>query len=142
MIYAIVNNNIVESILETDDVESYLKTNQLIIDITDIYPQPNVGWVLNGNKLEGEDPVLTWKITRLAMRQRFTTDELISLYAAANTIVILKILLDNLSVSTYVDLSSLQTQYGISLLVSYSILTQERATQILTTAPTKAELYE
>ncbi len=142
MLYAIVNNNTVESILETDDIVPYLKSNQLVIDITDIYPQPNIGWVLEGNQLIGEDTVLTWKITRLAMRQRFQTSELIALYSAANSEVILKILLDNLSVSTYVDLLSTQTQYGISLLVTYGILTSERANAILTTAPTRAEIYE
>lgn len=52
--YALVNNNVVSEVIliESDDVLNYSKTNQLVIDIEDLLPQPTFGWVLNGNKLE------------------------------------------------------------------------------------------
>jgi len=112
MIYAILNNNIVTSILESSDEEELfpiMKNNQLVIDITDEYPLPEIGWELVGNELVGQPSELSWKITRLAMRRRFTNEELIALYAAAASNTVFKILLDNLAVSTYVDLSNEQT---------------------------------
>lgn len=54
--YAIVNNNIVTSVVDldndTDAVSVYARANQAVIDIGDQSPQPVAGWVLNGNKLE------------------------------------------------------------------------------------------
>lgn len=54
--YAILNNNIVTQIVDIDDETSdfsvYSAKNQLVIDIDALSPQPVVGYVLNGNKLE------------------------------------------------------------------------------------------
>lgn len=54
--YALVNNNVVTSTIdldnETDQVASYSRANQMVIDIHDQVPQPVAGWVLSGNKLE------------------------------------------------------------------------------------------
>lgn len=54
--YAIINNNIVTEIVEiddeTNDFYAYSNKNQLVIDIDSMSPQPVVGYVLNGNKLE------------------------------------------------------------------------------------------
>jgi hypothetical protein len=49
--YAIVINNVVSSVIqiEPEDFGQYAGT---FIDIEDLSPQPAVGWVLNGNKLE------------------------------------------------------------------------------------------
>lgn len=52
--YAILNNNTVTEVVELsdEDYRIYIQNNQMAIDITDMSPQPLVGYVLNGNKLE------------------------------------------------------------------------------------------
>lgn len=50
--YALVNNGVVTDIVETEDYDLYIKTNHMVIDITDANPPPQIGWVLNGNQLE------------------------------------------------------------------------------------------
>ncbi len=54
--YAIINNNVVTNIVDIDDETSdfytYSSKNQLVIDIDTLSPQPVIGYVLNGNKLE------------------------------------------------------------------------------------------
>jgi hypothetical protein len=50
MKYAIVKDGVVFEVLESLDI-SKAKT-ALIIDITDMAPEPNVGWVLIGNSLQ------------------------------------------------------------------------------------------
>lgn len=52
--YALVNNAVVTSIVESEDFDYdlHIKTNHMIIDITDQTPSPQIGWVLDGNQLE------------------------------------------------------------------------------------------
>ncbi len=53
--YALVNNNKVTAIIEKSDDESIsqeIASNNSVIDITNQSPEPKVGWILNGNKLE------------------------------------------------------------------------------------------
>lgn len=52
--YALINNSVVTSIVDIEDVEysQYISTNDMVIDIQDITPLPAIGWVMNGNKLE------------------------------------------------------------------------------------------
>lgn len=52
--HAIVENNVVVeiAILEEEDIITISKIKQAVIDIEDMSPQPNLNWVLNGNKLE------------------------------------------------------------------------------------------
>lgn len=52
--YALINGSIVTQIidLEEDQMLSYGKINDAVIDIEDQVPQPVIGWVLNGNILE------------------------------------------------------------------------------------------
>ncbi len=59
--YAALNNNIVIAILDLEDNEysENAKKHDLLIDINDITPEPQIGWVLNGNKLENPNTNLT-----------------------------------------------------------------------------------
>lgn len=52
--YALVNNFVVTRIVDIDenDYGQYANSNSLVIDITDLDPQPQINWVLDGNKLE------------------------------------------------------------------------------------------
>lgn len=49
--YAIINNNKVTEVLSLEENEISKISSQLIIDIEDIVPQPDVDWLLDGNKL-------------------------------------------------------------------------------------------
>lgn len=112
----------------------------LALDVTDYQPPPQLGWSFNGQVIVGTSP--SKKITKLAMRQRFTVNEMLAMMEAANTTPIVKYLMDNLSLATFVDLSRPDTQAGVALLVQLQLLTQERATVILTTPPTALEIYQ
>lgn len=111
----------------------------LALDVTEQQPPPQLGWAFNGQAIVGTSP--SKKITKLAMRQRFTVNEMLAMMEAANTTPIVKYLMDNLALATFVDLSRPDTQAGVALMVQLQLLTQERATAILTTPPTSMEIY-
>lgn len=52
--YALINNNMVTKVveIESDQISDHLKSYDMVVDITDMNPQPTIGYVLNGNKLE------------------------------------------------------------------------------------------
>lgn len=52
--YALINNSVITGIvdIEEENYNDYTKTNNAVIDITDVIPQPQVNWILSGNKLE------------------------------------------------------------------------------------------
>lgn len=148
MIIAVVNNNVVTEI--TPDVDpslygQYAQNAQAAIDVTAMNPQPQVGWTFNGNTLIPSG-VVSWKITDLAFLERFTMAEQMAIKAAeigSGTVALtLQVLQGYANAATYVDLSRIDTQTEIGALVSLGLLTQARATQILTTPPTAIELYQ
>lgn len=55
--YALINDSIVTQVIEIDqnDYSQYIGSNHMMIDVTDLDPQPQVNWILNGNKLEFPD---------------------------------------------------------------------------------------
>ena len=73
------------------------------------------------------------QITRLAFRNRFTSAEKVALYTAAASSIPIKIYLDDLAAATFVDLSRADTIASVGALVTAGLLTQNRATVILTT---------
>jgi hypothetical protein len=52
--YALVNNGAVTQTIEIEEeyYSDFIKLNEMVIDITDDNPQPVMGWVMNGNKLQ------------------------------------------------------------------------------------------
>lgn len=52
--YALVNNNVVTGVIEieVEQLNDFISTNEMIIDITNQLPLPAIGYVLNGNTLE------------------------------------------------------------------------------------------
>lgn len=72
------------------------------------------------------------RITRLAFRMRFTFAEQCAIEAAADTDVQVRVVVKNQDAATYIDLSDDVVAAGLDLLVSKSLLTPARATQILT----------
>jgi hypothetical protein len=153
MIVAVVNNGVVTQIVTIPDgdqtgIYAQLASScQIAVDITAAYPQPQVGWIFTGSALApGPNSVQSMQITKLAFRERFTTPELMGILSAAsgtsNTALELQIMMQNQSLATYVDLSRSDTQAGVEFLVSLGLLTQPRATAILTTQPTASEIYQ
>ena len=69
--------------------------------------------------------------TKLKFRQRFTLEELTSIYTAEATDIIIKIFLDDLSASEFIDLSDINTQNGIGYLFNAGYITYERMLEIL-----------
>jgi hypothetical protein len=140
MIVAIVNDNVVTEVKTVSEEEySYLKC-QLAIDVTTQNPQPQVGWTFNGTELVGVATSMI--ITRLAMRSRFTVTELMAVYTASQSNVFFKVLLDNLSVATFIDLSRPDTIQGMNSLWQYGVISKERINEILTKKPTAEEAYK
>lgn len=78
------------------------------------------------------------KVTRLAFRNRFSGAEKVALYTAAASSVPIKIYLDDLAAATFVDLTRDDTATSLQVLVSAGLLTQARATTILS-APVQPE---
>jgi uncharacterized alkaline shock family protein YloU len=141
---ALVKENVVEQVKEMTESEvlsvSHMYT--ACIDVSSYNPMPEPGWILSGNTLINTLNTLpTMRITKLALRQRFTISELTAIYNAMNTIPIVKILMDNLMVSTFVDLSRPDTVAGLNVLVAYGLITSDRANTILTTVPSAVEKY-
>lgn len=68
-------------------------------------------------------------------RNKFTAAEKVTLYNAANTDINVKILLDDLMSARFVDVANQETIDGVNYLVSQSIVTAERAQEILTGIP-------
>lgn len=145
MIVALIQNNLVYGVLQIDDpsqINLFGNIFEAVIDVTNLTPQPQIGWAFDGVNISGTN--VSVQITRLAMRQRFTTAELLGImtYVNTNPASVVAILMQNLQVATFVDLARSDTQAGIGYLASLSLITSARATAILTTVPTAQELYE
>ena len=80
------------------------------------------------------------KITRLAFRNRFTFAEKVAIETAAKTDVEVKVLLDDQSAATFIDLSRSDTIGGLDLLASKTLITLARKDEILNNPITQEEL--
>ena len=143
MICAIVNNGVVEQVREVTQEEfdqGIANKHQAVLSLVDMLPQPQVGWVFNGSTLS--PPAVSMKISKLALRQRFTTSELVAVKVASATNPVIAVILDNLQVSTYIDLGRSEVAQALGYLVTQGLLTSERMTTILTTPPTYQEIYK
>jgi len=149
MLVALVQDDTVQSVqnLTDDQISAIGNQYEAIIDVSDptVYPTtPVAGWVFNGVTLvpPGGSPA-TWRITKLAMLQRFTLTERLGIltYIGSNPVSVPAVLLQNIQVATFVDLTRADTVTGINYLVSLGLITSARATAILTTPPTDLEVY-
>lgn len=94
----------------------------------------------------------TWKITRLAFRTRFTSTEKASMEFAAldnpaasmqarQGAAMLRAYMADVSASTFIDLSRLDTRAGVLQLEAMKLLASGRANEILNRVPTASEVY-
>ena len=79
--------------------------------------------------IAAEQPTI---ITKIAMATRFTDKEYVGLIAAAKTDVQVEAWLTKFNMASQINLQDSRTADGMALLVSKNLLTQDRATQILT----------
>lgn len=82
-----------------------------------------------------------YKITKLAFRNRFTLSEKISIVNTKKTDPVVEVLFDDLLVSTYIDLERQDLHDGVAYLVSISVLTQQRADEILSLTISEVERW-
>jgi hypothetical protein len=99
-------------------------------------------WVsLNSTKVTEitSDDVAIWianltpkqPLTKLEFRSRFTFEELVAIEVAAETDAMIRVLNQNQAVADFIDITDARTIAGINLLVSKTLITQERADAIL-----------
>jgi hypothetical protein len=64
--FAVINNNIVTSIMDLDDdsINDIIKQNDMVIDVEDELVTPVVGWVLYGNKIISTNSISMEEIVR------------------------------------------------------------------------------
>lgn len=151
MLLALITNNIVCGIYQPIDDDDAARVSAFFsnaVDITDAYPQPQIGWLFDGNKITRTDGTnaIDMRVTKLACRERFTQAELMGLLAASagtSTMALaIQMIMGNLQVATYVDLARTDTIAAVQTLVTFGLLTSDRAHTILTALPTATEQYQ
>ncbi len=146
---ALINNSLtVYQILDVEgeqDVLDLMKRIPMVVDISVGYdPEPSIGWVWDGKSLVDPDQNIIQhkKITKLGLRQRMTFQELVVLTEAAQASIPLKVIMENLQVATYIDLSRPETIAAMNMIVSMGLLTAQRASEILNNPITELERYK
>lgn len=135
---ALILDNVVVEIKDIDP-SAYSMTvmkYQAGIDITEMNPQPQEGWIFDGSQLvQPAGELISKKISKLALRNRFTMTEKVTLEAAAaqdNTNgYTLRAWISDFNVSQYVDLARPDTIAGVQFLEASGLIGPGRANQIL-----------
>jgi hypothetical protein len=99
------------------------------------YPGKHVLIGLEPQPVISLDPV----ITKVAFRFRLTDAEYTSILEAADTDYAVKAWVETFNMVSQVNLSDERTVAGLNVLVSKGLLTQERATEILSTTVLEGE---
>lgn len=132
--YAIVaGDGVVENVVIADGP---LDVGGTWVDLTGVNPQPGVGWTYANGVFTPPPvptpPVLPPVITKIAMITRFTDPEFVGVLSAAKTDVEVEGWYARFSAASVINLQDPRTVNGINMLVSKNLLTQARATAILT----------
>lgn len=151
--FAYIQDDKIVSIIEASSIDDLLpldKKFQNIVDLSSYSPEPKVGWSFIDNKFinpadnTSPETLISMKITKLGMLQRFTLAERLAIlnYVQQNPVSVPAVLLQNIQVATFVDLKRADTQAGIAYLQQLGLLTSDRVTAILTTLPSDLEAYK
>ena len=135
--FAIVDNSgVVDNIVIA---ENALNVHGIWVDLTGMDPEPGNGWTYVDGVFTAPvipEPVPAPPelriITKTAMMARFTDDEFVDVLVKAKRDIKVEAWLMKFNAAATVDLDDARTISGIDLLVSKLVLTQERATAILT----------
>jgi hypothetical protein len=142
MLCALVRENIVVQVLELseEEIQSYGRIYERVVDISQMTPTPSAGWTVNSNGLfvEPEGSSSSRVITRLAFMNRFKDNEIGAVYTIANTAahplyIPFKIYIDKILASTFIDLARPDTIASLELISSLGILSSARVNEIIST---------
>jgi len=132
--FAVIKGEIVDGIAISDEPLD-LGPGHLWIDVTDMFPQPARDWTYNDGVFS-EPPVpprpVYTVISKVAFRFRFTDAEYAGIINAARTDAEVQVWYDTFNMVATIDLDNQRTKDGVANLVSKNLLTQARATEILT----------
>lgn len=144
MIVALIQNNKVVGLLEIAGEEEQAelgKRYQATMDVTERANFVKIGWDFNGWDIYSPDTGPARRITKLAFRNRFTSNEKVTLYTAAATNPLIKIWIDDLANSTFVDLARPDTIASVNGMALVGLITSDRAVEILTNPIQEIEKY-
>lgn len=133
-LYAVVKGEIVDGIAIAD---APLDTDGVWICVDGVVPQPSPGWLYKNGSFSlppppPPPPPLPNIITKVAFRFRMTDAEYVEIISAAKTDVEVAAWVETFNMVSWIDLDNQRTKDGVANLVSKNLLTQERATEILT----------
>ena len=130
------------------DLPSDLRQYQAVIEVTEAYPEVQIGWKFSGTSIINPDPDAagSMAMSRLKFLERFTDAELGAIEAFASQsnpyAYALRAAIRKQQVAEFIDISLSQTILGVSSLVALGLLTAERASQILNTPLKEDEKYK
>ena len=128
-LFAIINNNKVSKVVVAEEATH---TEGVWVDLTGIVPEPWIDWTYREGIFTPPLVILPNIITKLALLDRMTDAEFSGILAAAKTDTDVEAWKTRFDVATNIDLDSDRTKAGFDMLVIKTLLTQERATAIIT----------
>lgn len=143
-VYIVDEDRIYTGETRTLDSKDPVKPNYILTP-----PPGGIGyWIWDGHKWFNRQerptrpaPATDSKITRLAMRNRFTFAEKVAIETAAQSSVPVRIYLDDLAASSFIDLSGEDTIDAVNLLENQGVIGIGRANEILTSPVQADEKY-
>ena len=127
--------------IDESEIDNYARRYQAVFDLAGFDPLPTVGAKFDGKTIV-DLPTQTKRITKLAMRQRFTIPELIAILTASKTDPMVEVLLGNMQVATFIDLARTDTVQGIGYLAQQGLITPQRMGEILNNPIQAIEQYK
>jgi hypothetical protein len=110
-------------------------SKNLWVPVDDVDPRPGPGWTYKDGVFSPPvviAPTLPNIITKLAFRFRLTDAEYVGILAAAKTDVEVMAWVETFNMVSQINLEDSRTVSGLEMMVTKSLLTEERKTEILT----------
>ena len=126
MKYGIIEQNVITQTLRSNYIpeEPYVEIPDEA-DIRDFWDGETL------TKAEPLPPAVRTHFSRIEFRNRFTSAEKVALYTAAETDVMIKIFLDDLSAAEYVDVTDEDIINHVAYIEQLEIINSERTAEIL-----------
>lgn len=132
-LYAVIKNGVVNGIAIAD---APIEADGEWICVDNLDPTPGPFWKYENGVFSPPvvppEVVLPKIITKVAFRFRMTDAEYVGILSAAKTDVEVAAWIETFNMVSQIDLDNQRTKDGVANLVSKSLLTQDRATEILT----------
>jgi hypothetical protein len=139
-LYAVIKGEVVDGIAIAD---APLDTDGMWVCVDGMDPMPGPYWTYKNGAFAPPvippAPVLPNIISKVAFRFRMTDAEYVGVINAAKTDVEVQAWVETFNMVSQVNLSDERTVAGLNVLVSKGLLTQERATEILSTTVLEGE---